>query len=139
MSEQVYPEPAAGALILNKKGEIFLMKSPKWFGKLIIPGGHIELGETWEKALKREVREETDLNISNIKMINVQEAIYPKWFWKKKHFIFLEFSCKTKNTKVKLDGREGTAYIWVKPRKALKMNVSPFVKKIIRAYLNENH
>lgn len=33
MSQQQFPEPTAGALILNPKGEIFLMKSHKWRNK----------------------------------------------------------------------------------------------------------
>lgn len=53
---QKYPEPIVGALIFNNKDEIFLMKSHKWEGKYVIPGGHIELGETIEEALKREVK-----------------------------------------------------------------------------------
>ncbi len=49
---QRYPEPTVGALIFNNEGKIFLMKSHKWKGKYVIPGGHVELGETIEKALK---------------------------------------------------------------------------------------
>ena len=50
ISDQKYPEPAVGALILNSEGEIFLMKSHKWHEQYVIPGGHIELGETIEEA-----------------------------------------------------------------------------------------
>lgn len=46
MSKQIDPEPTVGALIFNPQGEIFLMKSHKWRNKYVIPGGHIELGET---------------------------------------------------------------------------------------------
>ena len=67
MPEQKFPEPTVGALIVNPKGKIFLMKSHKFNGMFVVPGGHIELGETMEQALKREVKEETNLDISEMK------------------------------------------------------------------------
>ena len=63
MNKQKYPEPTVGALIFNQEKEIFLMTSPKWKGKYVIPGGHIEMGEEIEQALRREIKEETNLNI----------------------------------------------------------------------------
>ena len=46
MNEQRYPEPTVGALILGPEGKLFLMQSHKWRDKYVIPGGHIELGES---------------------------------------------------------------------------------------------
>ena len=51
MPEQQYPEPTVGALIFNPEGKVFLMRSHKWRGKWVLPGGHIELGERMEDAL----------------------------------------------------------------------------------------
>src|SRR3990172_4331960 len=99
MPEQKFPEPTVGALIFNPKGEIFLMKSYKWRGKYVIPGGHIELGETIEETVKREVKEETGLDVYDVGFICFQEFIFDKLFWKKRHFLFLDYSCKTKSTK----------------------------------------
>ena len=43
--KQKFPEPIVGGLIFNKKGELLLVKSPKWLNRYSIPGGHIEVGE----------------------------------------------------------------------------------------------
>ena len=56
---QQYPEPTVGALILNKESKILLVKSHKWQNNYVIPGGHVELGETLQDTLKREIKEET--------------------------------------------------------------------------------
>ena len=134
MSKQQFPEPTVGALIFNPNGEIFLMKSHKWKGKYVIPGGHIELVETMEGAVKREIKEETGLDIYNIEFLNFQEFVFDKAFWKKRHFIFFDFICKTKSSKVKLNS-EGQEFIWVSPKDTLKLPVEPYSRQTIQEYL----
>ena len=95
MEEQKFPEPTAGALIFNPEGRILLMKSHKWKDRYVMPGGHIELGEKIEDALKKEIKEEAGLDIYDLEFICFQEFIFNNAFYKKKHFIFFDYSCKT--------------------------------------------
>ena len=58
-----------GAVIEDGAGRILLVKHrPErggfWQGKWICPGGRLEPGETIQEAIKREVKEETQLDIS---------------------------------------------------------------------------
>ncbi|MFC1918088.1 NUDIX domain-containing protein [Chloroflexota bacterium] len=57
-----------GAVIEDETGRILLVKHKKerggfWQGKWICPGGELETGETIEEGIKREVKEETSLDI----------------------------------------------------------------------------
>jgi len=131
MDEKKYPEPTVGVLIFNQEGKVFLMTSPKWQGKYSLPGGHIELGETMEDTAKREIKEETGLDIFDIQFLMVQECIFSEEFYKKKHFVFLDYIAKVKNTNVVLDGREGTEYVWVTIDDALKLPLNPYTKNTI--------
>ena len=45
-------------------------------GKYALPGGHLELGETWENCLIREVKEETNLEVEDLKLVHVTVSIY---------------------------------------------------------------
>lgn len=136
MSKQQFPEPTVGALIFNTEEKIFLMRSHKWRNKYVLPGGHVELGEKIEDALRREVKEETGLDIYDIDFVLFQEFIYDKLFWKKKHFIFLDYSCKTKSKKVTLNS-EGQEYVWVSIQKALKLPIESYTRKAIKEYIKK--
>lgn len=49
-------EVVSGTIIRNREGEILLTKSPKWNNKWVIPGGHIEPGESILHAAKLRMR-----------------------------------------------------------------------------------
>src|SRR3989338_6644475 len=95
-----YPLITAGALIFNKKSQILFVKSDKWKGQYGIPAGKLKYGENIIDGLKREIKEETNLDIYNIKFLLMQEIIAPKDFFKKAHFVSMNYACRAKNTDV---------------------------------------
>lgn len=135
--KQKFPEPIVGGLILNKKGELLLVKSPKWLDRYSVPGGHIEVGEDFATALKREVKEEVGLDIEVKDLLYFKEVIYTKEYWKPKHFIFFDFYCTVNNNaEVKIDGQEIIGYMWVKSEEALRLRTDSFTKRAIKEYLS---
>ena len=134
---QVYPEPTVGALIVDKEGKILLVKSHKWFDKFTLPGGHIELGETMVEAVKREVNEEVGLDVQVGHMLLMQEAIFASEFYKKRHFIFFDFACRSKDGQAKLDQDELQDYIWVYPGAAYNLKLDSFTKKTIDKFMEK--
>lgn len=134
---QKYPEATVGALVVNPKGEVLIVRSNKWAHKHTVPGGHIELGELAEDAIKREVKEETGLDVDVLKLLLVQQAIYPKFFYKHEHFVFMDYLCRTQDTTVKLDDRELQQYAWVNPRGALDLDLEEYTRNFVVAYLKE--
>lgn len=134
LSKQHYPEPTVGALIFDPAGRLFLMRSHKWAGKYVVPGGHVELGETLEVALRREVAEETGLTISDITFLCFQEFLYDPAFWQPRHFIFFDFACRSETTEAQLND-EAQEYLWATVDEALHLPIEPYTEKAIRAYL----
>ena len=133
-SMKQYPEPIAGAFIFNQAGELFLMKSHKWSDMYVIPGGHIELGEKIEDALKREVKEETGLTVYDPHFICFWEFIEGKEFHKRKHMIFFNYSVKTKGKKVTLNN-EGQEYLWIRPEESLTLPLNKHTRMTLEQYL----
>jgi len=107
-----YPEPTVGAVILNPKGKVLLCKSHKWENKWVIPGGHIELGEKMEDALRREIKEETGLEVHSAELLGIKESIFSETFHEPKHFIFIDYLCRTNGSEVTLN-EEAQDHAWV--------------------------
>ncbi len=66
---------AAMCIIYDKEKGILLEKRTD-NGMWCVPGGALELGETLEEALRREVKEETSLEISNPKLFDVKAGVH---------------------------------------------------------------
>jgi len=56
--------------------------------------GKTKWGETSIDALRREVKEETNLKITNIKFALVQDCIHSKEFYRDAHFVLLNYTCR---------------------------------------------
>ncbi len=72
-------EVVVGVIIENPKGEILLVKSPKWGNKWTIPGGHVDAGESITQAVIREAKEETSLSGSEILILDGDELVDHAW------------------------------------------------------------
>ncbi len=134
MPPQKYPEPTVGVLIFNPQGELLLVRSHKWRGLYVVPGGHIELGEKAQEAARREAFEETGLEVYDLEFLLWQEFIYDPGFWRRRHFLFLDFAAKTRTTTVTLND-EAESYVWVRPEQALEMPADPYTLVAVREYL----
>ena len=135
MKTQDTPKVVVGAIILNDKDEIFLARSKKWKDRWVVPGGHLKFGETLEQAVRREIKEETYLEVSDIKLIDVKESIFSEEYHKRKHLVFIDFSCKAKSSRIILND-ELQEYIWTEPDKALQMDLNIFTRKLVEKYID---
>lgn len=133
-----YPRAIVGAFIFNKRGQVLLVKSPKWKKNYwIVPGGHVEYGESISNAVKREVFEETRLKVRFKKVFAVFESIFSKDLMKKRHFVYLECFCKATSQKVVLDGQELKSFTWALPKEALKFALESNVRKSLKILARE--
>ncbi len=61
--------PGSVVIIVNEKEEVLLQKRRD--GNWGLPGGLMDLGESFEEVAKREIFEETGLTIENLKLLHV--------------------------------------------------------------------
>lgn len=117
------PVPTVGALLFNTEGKVLMIQTHKWSHKWGIPGGKIKLNETSEDALRREIMEETGLKIDHIRFELVQDCIEPPEFYKKAHFLLLNYTADALGTAVTLND-EAYAHRWVSFEEASLMDLN---------------
>lgn len=138
-SDYNFPEIVVGAFIFNKKGELMLVRSPKWDNKLVPCGGHVDFNESYEDAVIREVKEETDLDVTNPEVITAIDMINCDDFHKgNRHMVSLQ--CRVElvdeSQEPKMDGVEAKEYLWLKPEEFLKRDdLASNVRGTLEGYL----
>ncbi|MBI5733632.1 MAG: NUDIX domain-containing protein [Candidatus Kerfeldbacteria bacterium] len=128
-------ELVGGVIVENDKGEILLGKCPKWGNKWILPGGHIEPGETIVASQLREAEEETGLKLRPIAITSWGELINSRDFHRPAHFVYFDAYCKIAGGEFKLDNQELVAYQWLIPAEALKLDLAESYDKSIEEYI----
>ena len=108
---------AVGAVIEDEAGRILLVKHvPErggfWQGKWICPGGRLEFGETIEEGIKREVREETQLEIDLVTPLHPFDRIVKSNDKVSLHVIYIDYLARVTGGKLKPRSDVGEAR-WV--------------------------
>ena len=106
-----------GAVIEDEVGRILLVKHiPErggfWQGKWICPGGELELGESIEEGIKREVMEETQLEIDLVAPLPPFDRIVISNNEITLHVIYIDYLAKLIRGELKPGSDIGEA-IWV--------------------------
>lgn len=122
--------------VFNEQGQILLQQRRN--GIWGVPGGFVELGESTEEAERREVFEETGIEIGTLQLISVFSG---KEFFVKLpngdefYPITIAYLCKDiKGGLLKADGIESLSVQFFDFDK-LPENISPFIKKLIEQNL----
>jgi phosphoglycolate phosphatase-like HAD superfamily hydrolase/ADP-ribose pyrophosphatase YjhB (NUDIX family) len=128
------PLATVGALIFNSKNEVLMIRTHKWSGLWGIPGGKIKRGEPSLAALRREIKEETGLNITDIRFVLVQDCISSKEFYRDAHFVLLNYTCRStaKNPRVVLN-EEAREFQWLPLAAAKKLKLNRPTKILLAA------
>jgi phosphoglycolate phosphatase len=127
------PIATVGALIFNPAGEVLMIRTHKWSDLWGIPGGKIKWSESSEDALRREIKEETDLEVDDVRFVLVQDCIHSKEFYRDVHFILLNYTCRcTAEPRVRLN-EEAREFRWVTMEAALQMEINQPTRKLLQA------
>ena len=102
------PQIAVGAVVLRNE-EILMIQRGQEPGQGLwsIPGGRVEHGEYLVDALKREVKEETGLDVEVGEMLGILEVIGDP------HYVILDFVARVVGAGDPVVGGDAAAVSWV--------------------------
>jgi phosphoglycolate phosphatase len=118
------PVATVGAVVLNSAGQVLMLRTHKWSNLWGIPGGKIRFGETSTQALVREIKEETNLDVHDVRFVLVQDCIHSKEFYRDAHFILLNYTCRCSEAgRVQLN-EEAQEFRWLSLSQARQLSLN---------------
>jgi mutator protein MutT len=130
------PVVGIGAVIV-KDGKALIVKRAHdpYKGQWSIPGGRVELGETLAEAVRREMREETGLEVSVGALIEVFERVERQDGRIRYHFVIVDYLCTCVGGSL-CAGDDAVDAVWVTSEELEAYRVSESAVTVIRKALS---
>ncbi len=95
MSRPPAPLVGVGGVVVHE-GRVLLIRRGKepLYGRWVVPGGTVELGEPLETALVREMLEETGLEVEPVELLTVFDRIEREGSVVLYHYVIVDYLCR---------------------------------------------
>jgi mutator protein MutT len=113
-----------GRVLLVRRGKAPLL------GRWSIPGGTVELGETLEQALVREMGEETGLEVEPIEMLTVFDRIEREGGEVVFHYVIVDYLCRHLSGEARA-GSDAREVAWVRPEELDRYDLTPKAVEVV--------
>ncbi len=128
---------AVAAIIVDNKGRVMLTRRARdpWKGKLDLPGGFVDPGESLEQALRRELKEELGVELTSLNYLCSfpNEYVFSGF---KVRTTDAAFVCTIADTNISAHD-DINEIIWTEPKNIDLNNIpATSIQNIIKHYLN---
>lgn len=129
----IRPIPAVGVVVRNGERVLLIQRGkPPRRGDWGIPGGALEIGETWRAAAVREVREECGIEIKLGEVIDAVDIIVRAEDGRAQyHYAIVDFDAEYVSGEVHADSDVLDAR-WVTPDELSKFELPVMTRRVIR-------
>jgi 8-oxo-dGTP diphosphatase len=140
-----YPERplvGIGGVVVHEGRALLIRRGgPPLQGEWSIPGGMLEIGETLEQGVKRELSEETGLDVNVVELIEVFERIFPAppnsdgspgdATRPQYHFVILDYLCEMRGGTLAA-GSDALEFAWTPEEELVKFNLTVAATRVLR-------
>ncbi len=136
-SARIYPTrpylAVSAAVFRDGRALIVRRARPPAHGLYTLPGGGVELGETLEQAVIREIREETALEIEPVALVGFRQAIARDAAGRiERHFVILPFAARFIRGEISLNEELAEAH-WLGPEEISGLETTEGLAAIVAA------
>jgi len=129
-------------MLVKNEGKILLLRrnsddldNP---GSWELPGGAVEFGEHPKETAKRELKEETGIEVKNSDLKYLMSYTYEKPE-KEIHLLRFFYICEVKSkSEIKLDPDEHNDYLWVNEREVINFPFPDYMEKAWKELINND-
>ncbi len=129
------PIVGVGGVVIHRQRALLIRRGREPLkGEWSIPGGVVELGEELAEAARRELKEETGLDVEPLAVIAVLDRIERVRRRVKYHYVIVDYVCRLKRGRLRpasdvVDAR------WVRPDELQGYHLRPLALSVIRRSL----
>ena len=131
-----YPERpvvgVGGVIIADERTLLIRRGNAPLKGEWSIPGGTLEVGETIAEGVRRELAEETGIEVRVVELIEVFERIFSDGDGRAKyHFVILDYLCEAASGRARA-GSDVTDVAWAAEPELEQYLLTPTATRVIK-------
>lgn len=125
------PHVGVGGVVVEH-GRVLLIRRGKapLRGRWSIPGGTVERGESLERAVVREMREETGLDVEPLELLTVFDRIDRDGDAVTFHYVIVDYRCRRLSGRAQA-GSDALDVRWAGPEDIEGLNLTPKAREVV--------
>ena len=127
-----FPIPGVAGIVAGPEGILLVVRDKEPAkGRLSFPGGGVDVGETQEEAIVREVREETGIECEVIKFVATADLIiHDDDGAIEFHFILNHYLCRALSFELRAESPDAQP-MWIEPSRLREFDIPPRVLELL--------
>jgi 8-oxo-dGTP diphosphatase len=132
------PVVGVGGVVVHE-GRVLLIRRGKQplYGRWVVPGGTVELGEPLVDALRREMREETGLEVEPFELITVFDRIEQEGGRVSYHYVIVDYLCRYLSGEAHADS-DALDVAWAAPQELPAYDLPPKALEVVQEALRRS-
>ena len=129
------PVVGVGGVVV-RDGRALLVRRAKepLYGRWVVPGGTVELGETLEEALVREMEEETGLLVEPLEVLTVFDRIDRDGGRVSYHYVIVDYLCRWRSGEARASS-DALEVAWASAEELPRYDLPAKALEVVRAAL----
>jgi mutator protein MutT len=119
-----------GVVVRDGRALLVRRGKPPLEGRWLVPGGSVELGETLEEALVREMREETGLDVAPVEVLTLFDRVERDGGAVLRHYVIVDYLCRWVSGEA-VAGSDAREVAWVGPGELASYDVPEKAQDVV--------